>query len=126
MMETETFELVSDLLEVGENIVQFNADLDNETVIIEQLSQFYRWYYIEGLDMFGPSKYIGFKQMSTERYARGQGKNSGDSTEVLLKWFRPLSPGSNEEVELRKKLEARLADFKKELNKATTIHVLKF
>jgi hypothetical protein len=124
-MEIKTFELVSNLQEIGENIVQFNSDLNNETELIEQLSQFSHWYYIDGLDMFGPSKFIGYKQMNTERYARGYAKNGGDTEKVLVKWFRTLAPGSRENSELRVKLESRLADFKKKPRKNAVIHVLK-
>jgi hypothetical protein len=124
-MEIKTFELVSNLQEIGENIVQFNSDLNNETELIEQLSQFSHWYYIDGLDMFGPSKFIGYKQMNTERYARGYAKNGGDTEKVLIKWFRTLAPRSREDSELRVKLESRLADFKKKPRKNAVIHVLK-
>ena len=59
MMKMKRFELVGNLQEVGDNVAQFNDDLDNETELVEQLSQFAHWYYIDGLDLFGPSKFIG-------------------------------------------------------------------
>ncbi len=124
-MEMKKFELVGNLQELGDNVVQFNDDLDNETELVEQLSQFAHWYYIDGLDLFGPSKFIGYKQMNTERYARGYAKNGGDTEKVLVKWFRALAPGSSEESELRAKLELRLADFKKKLRQNAVIHALK-
>jgi hypothetical protein len=54
---------------------------------VTQLTQFKHWYYISDLDAFGPSKYIGYKDMNTSRYARGRHKTGVDTEKVLRQWF---------------------------------------
>lgn len=83
--------LVTSVNEVLENIIQFNKDLKQETDIISQLSQFRHWYYIPQLDLFGPSKYIGYCKMNTEKYNRGSNKTGVDTEKVLKQWFIKLN-----------------------------------
>ena len=117
------FELVNHYEEVVENVVQFNTDLDAETDLITQLGQFAHWYYIEELDLFGPSKFVGYCKMNTELYDFGFGKNGGDTERVLNRWFLKLLSASSQGQNLRLKLEARLADFKKKPRKNCVIHI---
>lgn len=77
-------ELVTSLKEVIENVKQFNKDLTENTDIVSQLTQFIHWYYIPSMGAFGPSKYIGYKNMNTSKYDRGKRK-TGVGTEKILK-----------------------------------------
>jgi len=117
-------ELVTSLEEVIENIKQFNKDLDNESDIVTQLSQFTHWYYIPSLNLFGPSKYIGYKNMTTTKYDRGRGKNGGDTERVLKEWFISQPKDSNKAQALRDELAILLASYDKKVRSNARIHVL--
>ncbi|MCL9637515.1 HNH endonuclease [Bacillus zanthoxyli] len=86
----DEFLLVENLDEVKENVVQFNKDLKhNEEIRRRFFSRFRQWYYIKELDMFAPSKYIGYKNMNALKYNNKDGTGAdGRKTEaVLRKWF---------------------------------------
>src|SRR5699024_9781866 len=85
------YHLVATLDEVETNIKQFNDDMINNTDIINQLSSFRHWCYSDRLKLFGPSKYIGYKNMNVELYDRGRGKDGGKTEKVLFSWFKKLS-----------------------------------
>ncbi|MFD0828471.1 hypothetical protein ACT8ZR_22855 [Neobacillus sp. M.A.Huq-85] len=118
-------ELVTSLEEVLENVKQFNEDLKNKTDIITQLSQFRHWYFIASINLFGPSKYIGYRAMSTKKYDRGSRKTGVDTEDVLKMWFVKLPQTSEKSYELLSQVQLLLADYDKKINKAATIHILK-
>lgn len=116
--------LVISLEEVIENIVQFNKDLEQETDIITQLRQFKHWYYVPALDLFGPSKYIGYRKMNTDNYARGYNKTGVDTEKVLKQWFIKLSNSSEKGIKLMKQLKKLLDLYNKEPNAVVAVHIL--
>ena len=116
-------DFVKEYEEVIDNVRQFNLDLDSGTSIITQLSQFRHWYYIPELDCFGPSKFIGYKNMTTLRYKRGEGKNGRDTEVILRQWFYVLSEGSEQWQKLFPRLKALLLQHEKKPNKNVRIHV---
>lgn len=115
--------LVTSLDEVIINVNQFNSDLKNNTEITTQLSQFRHWYYIPSIDMFGPSKYIGYKEMNTSRYNRGKSKTGIDTEKGLKQWFKLIDADSSESTKLKMKLENLLGEYNKRVNKAAKIHI---
>jgi len=118
-------ELVVNLEEVIENVKQFNMDLEENTDIVTQLTQFKHWYYIPSLDAFGPSKYIGYKAMNTSRYARGQNKTGVDTEKVLKQWFIKLSLESERSSILLDKLGELLELHDKKVRSNAFVHILK-
>ncbi|MGG1400182.1 hypothetical protein ABE288_20520 [Bacillus salipaludis] len=83
-------ELVEDLNEVKQNIIQFNNDIKvNQELRKRFFSHFRQWYYIKELDMFAPSKFIGYKNMNAQKYNNKDGTGAdGRKTEAVLKqWF---------------------------------------
>jgi hypothetical protein len=118
-------DLVTALEEVNRNVLQFNLDLKAETDIVNQLTQFKHWYYIPTLDAFGPSKYIGYKNMNTERYDRGKGKTGIDTERELKQWFIKLPKESQKSQELMAELEGLFFTFDKKPRSNAFIHILK-
>ncbi|MEC1526243.1 hypothetical protein P9D43_30200 [Neobacillus niacini] len=83
-------ELVTSLKEVVDNITKFNKDLEDNTEIISQLTMFRHWYYIPELNVLGPSKYIGYKNMNTSKYDRVKRKTGVDTKKILKEGFIKL------------------------------------
>lgn len=117
--------LVTCLDEVYENIIQFNKDLEEETVIISQLTQFIHWYYLPELNLFAPSKYIGYRKMNTKKYNRGFNKSGVESEKILKQWFIKLERTSEESMILIDQLTDTLEKYNKKLRSNAVIHVLK-
>jgi hypothetical protein len=118
-------DLVTSLEEVRNNVKQFNLDLKAQTDIVNQLTQFKHWYYIPSLDAFGPSKYIGYKDMNTERYDRGRSKTGVDTERELKQWFIKLPKESEKSKEFMAELERLFFTFDKRPRSNAFIHVLK-
>ncbi len=119
------YELVTTLDEVVLNIKQFNLDLSEELDVISQLSQFKHWYFIPHFNLFGPSKYIGYKNMNTSRYNRGKSKTGVDTEKELKTWFVKLSRDSDKSKKLMMELEAILARYNKNPRSDAHIYILK-
>jgi hypothetical protein len=118
-------ELIISLKEVVDNIKQFNQDLTDNTEIVSQLTQFKHWYYIPSLDAFGPSKYIGYKNMNTSRYDRGKRKTGVDTEKILKEWFIKLPLESVKSQELMNELCQLVEAHGKNVRSNAYIHVLK-
>ncbi|AMX00375.1 hypothetical protein [Rummeliibacillus stabekisii] len=118
-------ELVTSLKEVFNNVEQFNKDLLEETDIISQLTQFKHWYYTPVNNSFGPSKYIGYKDMNTSKYARGENKTGVDTEKILKQWFIKLPPESKKSQEHMVELSELLGVYGKKVRSNAFIHVLK-
>lgn len=125
-------ELVTSYDQVVANVVQYNRELDLSEDVVTQVAQTQHWYYIPTFDMFGPSKYIGYKDMNCSFYNRGHRltgqvvRKSGFDTEPRLSlWFRELQPTDPLLPKLQFKLESRMASLGKHLRKSYVIHVPK-
>jgi hypothetical protein len=121
-METK---LVTFIDEVIKNIEQFNRDLKEELDVVSQLTMFKHWYYIPGLNMYGPSKYIGYKSMNTSRYNRGRGKTGVETEKILKNWFMQIPNESESDERLRNQLVALLDIYGKKLRSNAVIHIPK-
>lgn len=129
-------ELVTELEQVTDNVARFNRDLSEGKPICSRLSHFRDWYYIEAIGQFGPSKFIGYKGMTSERYQddavvkvaiNGKSRNlSGlHSEKALKKWFEPIAPNDERYERLYASLSAMLSEHRKQLNKSARIRVQK-
>ncbi|MGE7662658.1 HNH endonuclease [Peribacillus sp. NPDC097197] len=118
----EDFILVEDVTEVKDNIRQFNNDISSDDELRRRfLSRYRQWYYIAELDMFAPSKFIGYKNMNAYRYNNKDGNGAdGRVTEAVLKqWFEKV-----EIPELLDKLHYRMRRYGN-IKKTSEIHILK-
>ncbi|MFJ3386379.1 HNH endonuclease [Lysinibacillus sp. NPDC086135] len=116
------FLLIEDLREVKQNMIQFNKDIkENEEMRRRFFSHFRQWYYIKELDIFAPSKYIGYKNMNAYKYNNKDSKGAdGRKTEAILrKWFE-----KKDMPELLEELQERMNEYGKvKIN--SEIHILK-
>jgi HNH endonuclease len=114
--------LVESLEEVKKNIIQFNHDIEeNEEMRKRFLSHYKQWYYIKELDMFAPSKFIGYKDMNADKYNNKDGTGAdGRKTELALRnWFV-----KKESPELLIELQERMSRYGN-IKKSSQIHILK-
>ena len=115
--------IVSEYEQVLKNVKQFNFDLQQNTDIVSQLSMFRHWYFIEESGKFGPSKYIGYADISTEKYRRGKGKDGGDTERALARWFRKAT---EEDISrLPTDLDLLVSGYGKKIRKNFVIHIRK-
>ena len=94
--------------EVIQSTNSFNAGLNENPKLATRLSQFRAWYYIPEIDAVGPSKFIGYKDMSVGFYMSHTGslaqatlprykRLDGRETEPRLSmWFRIAELGTSE------------------------------
>lgn len=108
-----------------ENVRQFNADLSRGEPGITSLSQFRHWYYVPELDAFGPSKFIGYKNMRATFYNLGHGKDGRDTEKALPRWFLELPSESKVGKQLMSKLASTLAAYGKSVRRGASVHVPK-
>jgi hypothetical protein len=118
-------DLVDRYSEVVINVRRFNQDIKNRENIITQLSQFRHWYYVNEINQVGPSKYIGYKNMSSSRYNRGRGKDGRDTEARLIEWFQKLGTRHSQWNKIYAQLENILMIYGKTPNKRIFMHVRK-
>jgi predicted HNH restriction endonuclease len=114
--------LVESLEEVKKNIIQFNHEIEeNEEMRKRFLSHYKQWYYIKELDMFAPSKFIGYKDMNADKYINKDGTGAdGRKTELALRnWFV-----KKDVPKLLDELQERMSSYGK-IKKSSQIHILK-
>ena len=120
-----------DLVETYEDVVKnakvFCDNVNDCEELRSKLSNFQHWYYIEEIDKFAPSKFIGYQDNTVEDYIFGtssQGYMDGRETEKQLnKWFKQTP----EEVKnyYYHKLLGDLSWNSKEPNKRACVHIKK-
>ena len=111
--------LIENWEDIIENFQNFNSSIEtSNSVARDQLSKFFHWYYLPSLDIFAPSKFLGYKGMTLFTY-----KSEGDGRETqpaLKKYFIKLDPNSQKYNSLLTKLEDFLKPMGKEVSKKTT------
>ena len=60
--------LVRSCEEVVQSTKSFNRGLNEEPDLYKRLSGFRAWYYIPEIDAVGPSKFIGYREISARFY----------------------------------------------------------
>lgn len=104
--------------EIIDNFQNFNSSIEtSNSVALYRLNQFYHWYYLPSLDIFAPSKFLGYKGMTLFSY---KGEGTGTRTQqVLTKYFIKLDRNSKEYNSLLTKLKSFLKSMDKEISKKT-------
>ncbi|MBD8068523.1 hypothetical protein [Bacillus sp. PS06] len=118
-------QLVTDYNDVMNNMKQFNRDVLEMLEIKDQLTQFKHWYYIPHLNLFGPSKFIGYKQMDANLYELIKKRPSAESQKVLSEWFYPVQADSIEETIIREQLTSLLDLYEKKPRTNAVFHIPK-
>jgi len=114
--------------EALKNAIAFNDALASSDVLRSRLSNFRHWYYFDEIDMFAPSKFIGYKDMNARTYeafsVSNQNKLSGlESEEALRRIFVEASGSAKDR--LIEKLSALLSRYGKSMNAMGAVHVKK-
>ena len=112
------FVIVKRYGDVRKNVLTFNEALPNSKYLQGRpLSDFTVWYYVPEEDAIGPSKFIGYLDMTAKIYERNSGTNgilNGGKTEpALKKLFRELKDGTPEHACVKNKVEELYARFDK-------------
>jgi hypothetical protein len=118
-------QLVTNYKDVISNMKQFNRDLLDQLEIKEQLTLFKHWYYIPHLNLFGPSKFIGYKQMNSGQYEQIKKRPSMETKRVLTEWFYPVQVESMEDLILRDQLGSLLDLCEKKPRSNAVFHLPK-
>lgn len=118
------YELVDNLDEIKGNITTFNQELENkDQKIISKLTQFTHWYYLESIDKFGPSKFIGYKSMTSEIYDKLY--NNGLDGRDTEKKFKQISlPYKEASGDIKQKLIKLLRDYGHELKNNAVVNII--
>ena len=103
--------------DVIECVRAFNEGLGEGEDLKGQLSYFRAWYYIPELDAVGPSKFIGYKSMTTTQYMQSKDLDGRVTEPVLGRWFDVLEEGTPEAEYVKKVVERLLARYNKALNR---------
>jgi len=119
-------DLIESYDEVVANVRMFNFDLDFDSDLRRQLNQFRSWYYVPELDMFGPSKFVGYKNMTSMEYDRGYNKDGEATERALRKIFRPAQRSNPRRRALEEKLRGFCERYGKKPNKAYRINIPKY
>jgi len=125
--------LVDSLGEVIENARRFQKIFLPKYLnckALERFSRFSHWYYLPDLEIFAPSKFIGYKNTSIKKY---DGTGNGGETEIrLTKWFVKVPKKSQDFTILSTELERFAAKLDKKISEKTyklegkgAIHILK-
>ena len=119
-------ELVKNIKEVKANMVRFKKAFEKgNDDIINKLSNFKRWYYNKREDIFAPSKFIGYKHMTSSKYQRLSTKvMDGRNTEEVLKSLSMELNDEKREDQLKQKLQSWLDKYDKKVNKSATIRIV--
>lgn len=108
--------LVSSLQGAIDGIKRLNESVDSHPELAGRLGQAHAYYVLEhgGKPMFGFSKFVGYEDMTPERYLRDYEILDGRNTEHALKtWFEEVHPGSSAYADLRASLTDWLSEYGK-------------
>lgn len=120
--------IVESYQEVVDNSVVFHDSIDVGEEIIKKLSFFRHWYYIEEINKFALSKFIGYQNINLEEYIIRTSHEDGymdgrDTVPRLKKWFKIIPEEENEKY--YKKLEEFLSQYDKKPNKKIQLYYKK-
>lgn len=120
------FELVKGIKGIKTNITTFNSALNSnvgmETGLVDKLSMFKHWYYSKSLNMFGPSKFLGYEGMQPQRYSKyaRDGLTGTETEDVLSKVVKSENADSFTENKLREFLKR----FEKQLRLDAVVKII--
>ena len=119
------FEPVDSYFDVLENILRFNSELYSHPGLCQRLNRFRSWYYIPEIDQFGPSQFVGYKDMTTDMYLKGKAPSGEVSERALNSLFRPVRRSDPDRMEYEEKLFDMCSLYEQKPNKAHRINIPK-
>lgn len=103
--------------DVIESVRAFNEGLKERGNLENQLSYFRAWYYIPELDAVGPSKFIGYKNLSVADYLTGYGLDGKITEPILGRWFNMLIEETPEANYVGSLVERLVSRYNKVMNR---------
>ncbi|ASM71598.1 MULTISPECIES: hypothetical protein [Roseobacteraceae] len=115
--------------ELMKAIVTYNEDLGTSKDLINRLSNNVSWYFFEtdGVYHYGPSKWVGYKDMDAETYIRltDSRELGGQLTEASLASLRrQVAPNTSEHLAHYDRLTKMLAAYGKVPNKRVRFNAI--
>jgi len=107
--------LITTRSEASDNISRFHEDLSEDDRLPRLLALFRAWYYDPDSDNVGPSKFIGYTEMSAEVY-NSVALDGKETERVLPRWFDVLEEGTPEYRYVRDKVLEQNASFQRNVN----------
>ncbi len=96
---------VTSLEDAAANIARYTLSVKEHPGLAARLSMHRSWYAVKdesGQWIFGPSKFVGYHDVTPEDYLSGYDRKDGRETEpALLKLFTPVDLDSSLGIELR-------------------------
>lgn len=122
--------LTSTINQVIENIKNFQTELNKNNQkndLVTALGQFSNWFAYKdesGKWIFGPSKFIGYQEISLEKYEnKYENKLDGRQTDAILRQWK-ITPSKEDLPELIDNLNRFLNNYRKRMKKTANIYLL--
>jgi hypothetical protein len=118
--------LVSNEAQVLDNIQRFGDELERSPDLQSYLSYFRAWYTgfeSDGSYSFGPSKFIGYRNLTAEDYIASSELDGRQTESRLAKWFVEIGPEHIAYEPLREQLHDFLAEYGKAPSSAMRINI---
>ena len=104
--------------DITANVIEFNTNFcKGQSIASQRFAQFSHWYYVPELDMFGPSKFIGYPDTTHENYA-GLG-DGGETQRYLSHHFTSIPYTSPDYQYYLEKLEAFAQSHEQKISQKT-------
>lgn len=117
---------VSTPQEAFESVKRFQAEVDKSADLQQRLPFARAWYAIRTDDgwIFGPSKFIGYRDLTADEYVQDSQELDGRKTErQLAQWFVQVSPSDALYQELSHALSEFLSSYGKAPSSLIRINV---
>jgi hypothetical protein len=118
--------LITNKAQALDNIHRFKDELDGSTGLQSRLAYARAWYTgfeEDGSYSFGPSKFIGYRDLSTADYLKGDGLDGRLTEQRLSQWFDEVGPDHILFEPLHEQLHDFLAEYGKAPSSAMRINV---
>lgn len=103
--------------DIVNTVKAFNIGLEEGKDLEDILSYFRAWYYIPEIDLVGPSKFIGYQDMTASEYMSREDLDGRVTEPVMGEWFDALEEGEAESEYVSKVVQSLLHRFGKSPNR---------
>jgi hypothetical protein len=118
---------ISSIQEAKNGIRRFQTELENGTNLGHLLSSFHAWYAIKdesGNVLYGPSKFIGYSDLTDDLYRQVSRETDGRVTEAVLSRLGFSQPTKDCELKLIEGLSKFLNTYGKQPNKRVRVSTI--
>lgn len=122
------YKLVRNLDQIVSNMIRYENELKTSPRLQGRITLTHSWYafIIDGKWRFGPSKFIGYANITAADYLATSNGRDGKITEPHLQaWFEPLSPRSKHFLGLAENLTKMVERYDRRLRSDFRINVPK-